>query len=110
MIKKIPVKRKGERWEVVFEEENWICGLYRPEFREKGEIKKLEKHDAPEMFLLLREDVRLVCKDDKGIQVIKLKPDEIVVLDCWHNAYSKNGKGLALVIERKGVKTEFTEI
>ena len=104
--------RKGEgRWRVVFKEGRWLCGFYRPEFRRREEIIKLEKHNAPELFLLLEGKITLVIKEEgRRIKEIEMKKGEIIVLDCWHNAYSRDGRGVALVVEREDIETEFMKI
>ena len=107
-LRKINIlNRKDKRWTVIYNEGNWLCGLYRPEFTECEQIKKLEKHDAPEMFLLLDGHIVLVLKDKSGEKKVELKKNEIVIVESWHNAYSPDGKGVALVVEKSGVKTIF---
>lgn len=103
MIKKLELKSK-RRWKILLNEGKWLCGLYIPEFRRKEEIDKLEKHDAPELFLLIEGKVNLVVKDKGREREISLAKGEATVLDCWHNAY---GKGKVFVVERAGVSTEF---
>lgn len=112
MVKKIGLlERKRGRWNVLFDEGSWIMGVYKPEFTRRDEIKELEKHNFPEMFYLVEGEIMLLLKEDKGrLKELALEPGEAVILDCWHNAYSPDGRGTALVMERKGIKTEFMKI
>lgn len=110
MVKKIKIKSKS-RWKVLEQDmKYWTIGLYCPENKTKDEIKFLEKHDCKEAFLLLDGDITLIVKDNskKPAREIKLKKNEMVIVDNYHNAYSKNG-GMALVIERGKVKTKFID-
>ena len=107
-IKKISLKTK-KRWKVVFRDKNkWLSGLYSPEFTKAGEIKKFEKHSGPELFLLLEGRMTLVLLTPKGREEIPLKKGEAVIVDTYHNAYRPRGaKGLALVIEKDNISTQW---
>ncbi len=108
MLKKIKIRSKV-RWKVLQSDKNfWTIGLYSPENKSKEDIKFLEKHDCPEVFLLLEGEVTLIIKKNKNsrLRKIVLKKDEMVVIDEYHNAYSPNG-GKALVIERNKIRTNF---
>ena len=40
-----------------------------------------------------------------------MEPGKIYIVDEWHNAYRPNGvEGIALVIEKPDIKTEYAEI
>lgn len=112
MVNKIPVKPK-QRWEVIFRENNkWQCGIYVPEFTSKNQITFLEKHNVPEFFYLVRGSITLVLsRDGKEIVEVPMEKNVIYIVDEWHNAYRPRGKeGVALVIERVDVKTEFLKL
>ena len=111
MIKKIPMT--GEKlWEVKFREEpNWLLGLYSPDLRSRAEVRKLEKHDVPELFFLVEGEITLVLRDGGETEDLQMKAGEAVILDCWHNAYSPGReRGRALVIEKCGVVTRYEDI
>ncbi len=94
-----------ERWKVIVKDEGfWAVGLYRPENESLEDVKELEKHDCPELFVLLEGDITLVLSEGKGLKELKIEKGKAYLVTEWHNAY---GKGLALVVERDGVKTEF---
>ncbi len=109
MVKKVVFSEAERvRWQVAFDEGNWLLGIYRPEFGSREEVKELEKHDAPELFLLLEGRVVLLLQEEEEeVKELELRAGEAVILDCWHNAYSPDRSGQALVVERTGVRTEF---
>lgn len=110
-IKVIDV-RTEERWKVVFREgEKWQVGLYSPENTSLEEIKTLEKHDAPELFMLVRGSMVLVVEEDGNLREVPLEYGKLYIVEEWHNAYRPGGKeGVALVVERPDIKTEFKEV
>ncbi len=108
----IPVESK-ERWRVIYKEnEKWQCGIYIPENKSLNEIKFVERHNAPELFMLIKGNVTLVIVDEEGnLKEIPMKPEEIYIIATWHNAYRPNGKeGIVLVIERPDIKTEYMSL
>ena len=107
-MKKIPLKSK-KRWKVVFRDKNnWLSGIYIPEFTDASQVKKFEKHSGPELFLLLEGKVTLVLLEGKKHKKVPLKKNEIVIVSTWHNAYRpKGGKGVVLVIERDNISTQW---
>jgi len=101
------------RWEVVFRDsDRWQVGVYVPEYTSIGEVVMLEKHDAPELFYLVKGSIVLVLSSDlREIREVAMEPGRLYVVDEWHNAYRPNGvEGVVLVVERAGVKTEYARI
>jgi len=112
MVQEIPIKPK-QRWEVVFEENGkWRCGIYVPEYSSRNEVKYLEKHNAPELFLLVKgKIILLLSEDSKNVVEKPMEEGKIYIVTEWHNAYRPNGcEGVALVIERLDIETEYAEI
>ncbi len=112
MVNKIHIKPK-QRWEVVFRENNkWQCGIYVPEFTSKNQVTFLEKHNAPELFYLVRGSITLILsRDGKKITEVPMEKNIIYIVDEWHNAYRPEGvEGVALVIEREDIKTKFLKL
>ena len=103
--------KSNVRWQVVFKDpDNWAMGLYRPENRSLKDVKYLEKHDGPELFVLLEGEVVLVLSEDGSkIEEVEMEKGIGYIVNCWHNAYSPKGDGLVLVIERDNIKTEFID-
>ena len=104
----IEVKAK-RRWEVVFRDGDcWQLGIYVPENESIDDIKVLERHDCPEMFYLIKGRVVLVLSSGDGLEEVEMREGRIYIVDCWHNAYRPGGSpGIALVVERPSVKTEY---
>ncbi|RLG72997.1 MAG: hypothetical protein DRO23_09675 [Thermoprotei archaeon] len=112
MVVRIPIKPK-QRWEVVFKDNNrWQCGIYVPEFTSKDQVTWLEKHDGPELFYLVEGSIVLVLSENgKEIIEVPMEENTIYIVNEWHNAYRPKGvKGVALVIEKTNVKTEFLKL
>ena len=111
-MRKIVVK-PTRRWEVVFRDDGrWQAGIYVPEYTSREEIKQLEKHNVPELFLLISGSIVLVTSID-GEKIIEtpMEPGVLYIIDEWHNAYRPGGKeGVALVIEGVDVETVFIDI
>jgi len=101
-----------ERWRVVFKEsDKWQVGLYVPENRSLQEVKILEKHDAPELFMLMHGSIVLVLEENGEIKEVPLEYGKLYIVEEWHNAYRPQGKeGIALVVERPSIKTEFKNV
>ena len=105
--------RGEKRWEVVFKEnDRWQCGIYVPENTSLDDITFLEKHNAPELFVLVRGNIVLVLMDDEGnIKEVNMEEDKIYIVNTWHNAYRPNNcEGVALVIERPDITTEYKSL
>lgn len=101
------------RWNIVFSDQgSWRAGIYVPENSSRKEIRSLEKHDKPELFVLLEGEIVLVLSQD-GLNVLEvpMEPGKIYVVEEWHNAYSPRGsRGKALVIEAEDIKTEYLSL
>lgn len=109
IIKLIP----RQRWRIVFRyNDNWQAGIYFPEYISMEQINFLEKHDSPELFYLIRGRIILVISSDlREIKEVEMKPGNIYIINEWHNAYRPNGvDGLALVIEKPDIKTEYAKL
>ncbi len=112
MVYEIHIKPK-HRWKVVFEEDGrWRCGIYVPEYTSKDQVEYLEKHNAPELFLLIKGKIVLLLSND-GREIIEkpMEKGKIYIVTEWHNAYRPNGsEGVALVIERTDIETEYVKL
>jgi len=86
--------------------------IYFPEYMSRKQIDVLEKPDAPELFYLVSGRIVLVLSNDlKEIREVEMEPGEIYIVNEWHNAYRPNGeKGVAIVIEKINIKTEFAKL
>lgn len=102
-----------ERWRVVFKDrDRWQVGVYVPENISSEEVLILERHDCPELFLLIEGRVVLVLSEDGlNIKEVEMEPGKLYIVEEWHNAYRPGGgKGVVLVVEAPGVQTEYISL
>ena len=108
--------RDGCRWQVLCGDEgHWRAGLYAPPETGLDEITELERHDCPELFILLRGQLTLVLsapQDPRGVRELPLEPGRPVLVQAPHSGYCPEGphSGVAFVIERDAFETEYRSI
>ncbi len=104
--------RSNMRWKVLFRDPGkWLLSVYVPENERREDIRVLEKHDAPELFYLVRGKVTLVVSSGEEIEEVEMEPGRAYIVEGWHNAYRpEGGEGVAMVIEKDGVTTELRDI
>jgi len=101
--------KDNQLWQVLCGDKgHWRTGLYSPEANSIDAVDRLEKHDCPELFLLLSGEISIVIKENNKLKIITLEPLKPILVDTWHNGFCPNGKhtGTALVVERD----EFTTL
>jgi len=112
-MKVIDAREYKGRWSIVFtDDECWRAGIYVPENASLEEVVVLEKHDRPELFILLDGEITLVLSED-GVEVkeVRMEQGKVYVVEEWHNAYRPgNRPGRALVIEAANIQTEYLSI
>lgn len=99
-----------ERWRVVCGDEgHWRLGYYSPPESMAAEVGELERHDCPELFLLLRGRLTLVLADGDTTRELTLEEGHPVLVSAPHGGYCPDGPhtGLALVVERDAFSTEY---
>ena len=97
-------------WQVLCGDKgHWRTGIYSPEADSIDAVNKLEKHNCPELFLLLSGEISIVVKKNNKLEIIKLEPLRPILVDTWHNGFCPNGKhtGMALVVERDEFTTQY---
>jgi len=96
------------RWTIIAQDEKqWRVGIYHPEFNNPDEIKVLEKHTCPELFICAHAPCGLLLiVDGKEIQYI-LKPEEAIVVTEYHNGFKVDPQGYFIVVEQTDFTTEF---
>lgn len=101
----------GQRWQVLCGDTgHWRCGIYSPKKFHREEVVELERHDCPELFLLLEGRLTLVLSDGAGgVREIDLVPDRPVLVEAPHTGYCPDGPhtGRAFVVERDAFGTEY---
>jgi len=103
----------GPVWQVLCGDAgHWRCGLYSPEFERLDQIKELERHDCPELFLLVRGQVTVVVQRADGLTAIPLENGRPVLVRGPHSGYCPDGpgSGTAFVVERDAFETEYRMI
>jgi hypothetical protein len=103
----------GVRWQVLCgDRDHWRAGLYSPDLGSLAEVRELERHDCPELFLLLSGALTLVLADpaaESGLRELALEVGRPVLVTAPHNGYCPRGPGtgLAFVVERDRFDTEY---
>jgi len=101
----------GLRWQVLCGDAgHWRCGLYSPPQSDRDQIVELERHDCPELFLLVEGRLTLVIGDGKGgVREVELAAGSPVLVESPHSGYCPNGPhtGTAFVVERDEFSTEY---
>lgn len=106
------VDESPERWHVIAEEagNGYRIGLYRPEYRSAADIKELEKHNRPEIFILSGGSVSLVVRDihnnPDSEEILTLSEGRPVLINGYHNGFTSDN-GVCTVIEAADIETEF---
>jgi hypothetical protein len=75
-------------------------------------VTELEKHDCPELFLLISGRVVLVVAEGARTREIELEPERPVLVRSPHTGYCPDGPhtGSAFVVERDSFDTEYREV
>lgn len=101
---------EGERWNVVCGDEgHWRVGVYSPGETGPDELPELEKHDCPELFVLMKGNLTLLVADEDRVRELPLQPGVPVLITSPHAGFCPDGPhtGVALVVERDSFDTEY---
>ncbi len=101
---------EGERWQVLCgDEAHWRVGLYSPAETCPADIKELEKHDCPELFLLVSGRMSLLLAKDGELVEVALEQGRPILAESPHCGFCPNGPhtGSAFVVERDRFDTEY---
>lgn len=87
----------------------WRAGTYSPACTSSDQIDELERHDCPELFLLLRGRLTLLVAQGKATREITLEPGVPVLVAAPHTGFCPDGPhtGVAFVVERDSFETEY---
>lgn len=104
----------AERWQVLCgDTAHWRVGLYSPNLCSRADVTELERHDCPELFLLLDGRLTLVLSEGGGrVREVALDIGKPVLVTSPHNGYCPDGPhtGRALVVERDAFQTEYRDV
>ena len=101
------------RWQVLCGDgAHWRVGLYAPDLSAREQVVELERHDCPELFLLLSGRLTLVLSIDGAVRELPLEIGKPVLIESPHNGYCPDGPhtGTALVVERDAFDTEYRRV
>lgn len=101
----------GERWQVMCGDGgHWRVGIYSPPEACLADVRELERHDCPELFLLTAGRVTMVLSDGRGgVREVPLAPGQPILVQAPHAAYCPDGPhtGTCFVVERDAFTTEY---
>ena len=103
---------QNARWQVLCgDRDHWRVGVYMPSESTRAEVVELERHDCPELFLLLSGSLTLVISENGRVRELPLEPGKPVLVTAPHAGYCPGGPstGAALVVERDSFDTEYRE-
>lgn len=99
-----------ERWQVPCGDQgHWRVGVYSPAETRPADIAELERHDCPELFLLLEGRVTLLLAKEGRLVEQRLEPLRPILVDAPHCGFCPDGPhtGKAFVVERDAFATEY---
>lgn len=98
------------RWQVLGGDAgHWRVGVYSPPEVAAADCVELERHDCPELFVLLSGRLTLLIKDGPAPREVPLEPGRPILVAAPHAGFCPDGPhtGRALVIERDRFETEY---
>jgi len=106
--------KRAEVWQVLCGDSgHYRVGIYSPALESASDVEELERHDCPELFLLLRGALTLVLSDEKGgTRQLPLEQGRPVLVKAPHSGFCPLGahQGAALVVERDELETEYRPV
>jgi len=98
------------RWKIIAQDPGqWRIGIYRPEYAGEKDIRELEKHTCPELFICAEGNMGIIIKEDGAEEIRILKPGEAAMLSGYHNGFCASDSGYFIVAERTSFSTEFID-
>ena len=104
---------RGERWQVLCGDEgHWRLGYFAPPEASRAEVTELERHDCPELFVLLEGRLTLVMSKEGEVVEVPLEVGMPILVESPHAGYCPDGPhtGVAMVIERDAFETEYRSV
>jgi hypothetical protein len=100
----------GVRWQVLCGDEgHWRLGMYSPAEASAADCQELERHDCPELFVLISGRMTLLCAEGGALKEIPLEQGKPLLVTVPHNGFCPDGPhtGVAMVVERDAFETEY---
>jgi hypothetical protein len=87
-------------------------GIYSPPETSVEQIVELERHDCPELFLLISGRLSLLLAEAGQTRVLPLEPGKPVLVTAPHGGFCPDGPhtGRAFVVERDRFETEYKAV
>jgi len=104
--------KAAKEWQVLCGDKNhWRVGFFSPPQSKNNQVKELEKHTCPELFMLIQGSITLIIDPGDGEYELVLQPMQPVMVSGWHAGYSPKGpyKGVAMVVERDHFSTIYRQ-
>jgi hypothetical protein len=101
----------GVRWQVLCGDNgHWRLGVYAPPETSVSDVNVFERHDCPELFVLMQGKMSLVFDEPDGPRVMPLTVGVPVLVHAPHGGFCPDGPhtGVCMVIERDAFTTWFT--
>jgi len=98
----------GKVWQVLCGDTgHWRVGMYSPAASSAAELPELERHDCPELFLLIEGQLTLIVAEGDKTREIVLEQGVPVLIEAPHSGFCPGGphSGLAFVVERDSFDT-----
>jgi len=82
----------GKVWQVVCGDAgHWRAGIYSPAARSRSDLAELERHDCPELFLLIEGRLTLLVAGAGGVREIELRQGEPILISAPHSGFCPDG-------------------
>ncbi len=99
-----------EKWRVLFQDPGfWRVGIYRPEHTSPADIKILERHTCPELFICVGGRAGLLIIENGVEEILEMNNGDAFLAEGLHNGFSIDGKGFFIVVERTRFITEYID-
>ena len=99
-----------ERWKIIAQDPGqWRIGIYRPEYGNESDIKELEKHSCPELFICAEGAMGLVIRSAEGETIRIMQPGDAAMVYDHHNGFCASDTGYFIVAERTSFSTDFID-
>lgn len=100
-------------WQVLCGDTNhWRVGMYSPSATCAADLPELERHDCPELFLLIQGHLTLLVAEGNGTRELVLEPGKPVLIEAPHSGFCPDGPhtGMAFVVERDAFDTLYRTV
>jgi hypothetical protein len=95
-------------WNVIASDDGfWRVGIYRPNTKKSADVKFLERHSCPELFVCVKGRMALVLFDGVSEKIIEMDPGDALLVNGFHNGFRMSEGGYFIVSERTDFTTNY---